>query len=183
MSEARFRSREEYDRWKRTRGADDSSTTPIAKTKTGYIDEHLMAGERVVYRAYRHWAIFLLPGSVCVLLLPSLLKGRPGVEFLTLLLMALIVLPAFVIYRTSEFAVTTRRVLAKHGLISRRSMEILLTKIEGIEINEGLLGRVFGYGTVTVKGTGGGRDLLPRIDRPFEFRKKLQEQIEAMGSP
>jgi len=54
----------------------------------------------------------------------------------------------------------------------------LLNKVEGIQVNQGILGRILGFGSITVSGTGGTKDPFHKIDAPLEFRKKVQEQIE-----
>jgi len=75
--------------------------------------------------------------------------------------------------RTTELAITNRRVIAKVGLISRKTWEINATKVEGVEVDQSIFGRIFGYGTVSVKGTGGGIAPLRNIDDPVEFRKHV----------
>jgi uncharacterized membrane protein YdbT with pleckstrin-like domain len=67
--------------------------------------------------------------------------------------------------------------LYKFGLIRRNSVEVLLTKVEGIQVNQGILGRILGFGSITITGTGGTKDLFDKISAPFEFRKMAQEQI------
>ncbi len=94
-----------------------------------------------------------------------------------LLLSVLTFLGAYATYSTSEFGVTNKRVLIKTGFMGRRSLEILLTKVEGIGVEQGILARVLGYGSITVNGTGGSKEAFHRIYSPFEFRKQVQEQI------
>lgn len=70
---------------------------------------------------------------------------------------------AFVNRKTSEFAVTNKRVVMKFGFIRRSSLEVLLTKIEGVSVDQGILGRILDYGTIVVGGTGGSRTPFPKI--------------------
>ena len=84
---------------------------------------------------------------------------------------------AFIRFKTAEFGITNKRVLVKVGFIRRTSLETLLTKVEGIQINQGIMGRILNYGTIIVKGTGGTSNPFHKIEAPFEFRKKVQEQI------
>jgi len=84
---------------------------------------------------------------------------------------------SFISLKTSEFGITNKRVLIKTGFIRRDSLETLLTKVEGIQVNQGMLGRILNYGTIIVKGTGGTSNPFHKIDAPLEFRKKVQEQI------
>ncbi|MBI5837155.1 MAG: PH domain-containing protein [Candidatus Eisenbacteria bacterium] len=78
---------------------------------------------------------------------------------------------------SSEFAVTNRRVLIKIGLVRRHTLELLLTKVEGIGVDQGFWGRVLGFGTITVTGTGGTRESFRDIARPLEFRKQVQTRV------
>jgi len=143
----------------------------------GYVDENLMPGESVVHRTSLHWIVFVQP---TVIFLIGLAAMRPDLAWLgfTLILVAIIDgLSRLITFRTSEFAVTTKRVLVKEGWLRRRSLETLLTKVEGIGVHQGLLGRVFGYGTIVVTGTGGTKEPFSRIRSPLDFRRRVQEQI------
>src|SRR5262249_4503313 len=75
---------------------------------------------------------------------------------------------------TSEFAVTTTRLIFKVGLIARYTTELLLSKVESIGVNQGLLGRLLGYGDLTVTGTGGAREVFHRVGDPIDFRNHVQ---------
>jgi len=145
----------------------------------GYVDQHLMNGEQVVYRGKLHWAVFLGPLLLTLFALLALSGGResaPGGGFL-LVFAILWGISAFVSRSTSEFAVTTKRILIKTGVIRRHSLETLLTKIEGIQVEQGIFGRMLDYGTIIVKGTGGTSNPFRRIEAPLEFRRKVQEQV------
>jgi uncharacterized membrane protein YdbT with pleckstrin-like domain len=118
-----------------------------------YIETNLIRGEALVYQAKPHWILFVSWRS-----------------FFTLGLLPLID------YWTSEFAVTNKRVIMKMGWISRRVLELNLHKIESVNVDQSLLGRLIGYGTITVIGTGGTRETFDRIAHPLAFRKAFQEQ-------
>jgi uncharacterized membrane protein YdbT with pleckstrin-like domain len=75
-------------------------------------------------------------------------------------------------------AVTNKRVVVKTGVLSRRTYEILLSKIESIHVEEGLLGRMLGYGSVVVRGTGGTPEPFYQIAHPLELRRQVHHQIE-----
>jgi uncharacterized membrane protein YdbT with pleckstrin-like domain len=117
-----------------------------------YVQQNLGAGEQVVYEAKLHWIIFVS------------LKA-----LLTLFIAPLIAMS------TSEFAITNKRVIIKVGLISRRTLEMNLNKIESVNVNQSVLGRLLGYGTIVVVGTGGTKEAFPAIADPLTFRKKFQE--------
>jgi uncharacterized membrane protein YdbT with pleckstrin-like domain len=83
-------------------------------------------------------------------------------------------------YTSSEFAVTNKRVLAKHGFIERESIETLLSKIEAISVDQGIIGRMLDFGSITITGTGGTEESFPRISAPLEFRRQIQSQVVAL---
>ena len=80
-----------------------------------------------------------------------------------------------VAWSSDEFAVTNRRVIAKAGMIGRRTLELNLDKIESVRVDQSILGRILGYGTVEVIGTGGTREAFNFISKPLDCRKAFQE--------
>jgi uncharacterized membrane protein YdbT with pleckstrin-like domain len=145
----------------------------------GYVDSNLLPNEHVTYRARLHRIVYLLP--VCVLLVAvvvAIIGGgwiALGVGFIGLVLLV----PPWIRSISSEFAVTNKRVLVKVGLVRRHSLELLLSKVEGIGVDQGILGRILGYGTITVSGTGGTREAFRTIARPLEFRRQVQASLTA----
>lgn len=144
-----------------------------------YIDDNLMSGEQVVYLAKLHWAIFLWPIIFVVIAFIFFAGGNNSVATGGFFLLVAIIwgIFSFISFKTSEFGITNKRVLIKVGFIRRISLETLLTKVEGIQVNQGILGRILNYGTIIVKGTGGTSNPFRKIYAPLEFRKKVQEQI------
>ncbi len=145
-----------------------------------YIEKNLMNGENILYRARLHWVIFFWP--VIWFIVAIVLFSRSGdvavnVGRLCILIAVVKAISSFISISTSEFAVTNQRVIAKVGFIRRNSLEVLLGKIEAIQVNQDILGRIFGYGSITVSGTGGTRDPFHNISNPLELRRKIQEQI------
>lgn len=143
-----------------------------------YIDENLLPDEHVVYRARLHTIIFaraalvLIAGGV-LLFFPALTQARTVV----LLIGALMLVPPFVAYRTTELGVTTRRVIVKTGFIKRRTIELLLRQVEAISVDQSLFGRLFGYGSITLTGTGGVREVFHQVREPLELRRRIQGQV------
>ncbi len=155
----------------------------------GYIEKNLMAGEKVTYRTNLHWVVFFWSVSFVIIAIVGFVSisaiGVAGVV-IGMFFVFLAVLSgvwSYIEYSTSEFAVTNKRVLVKIGWIRRHSIELYLTKVEGIGVNQSILGRIFGYGTIVVTGTGGTKEPFYKIDAPMEFRKKVQEQIAAVQEP
>ena len=146
-----------------------------------FVRHQLRDGEGVVHETHLHWITFLAPGFFTLVSLwffASYLGELGNATGLPLLVGLVWLLVALIRHRTSEFAVTNRRVLIKTGLISRKSMETNLTKVEGINVDQDIPGRLLGYGTIVVRGTGGGSEPFRTIARPMVFRRVVQEQIE-----
>jgi uncharacterized membrane protein YdbT with pleckstrin-like domain len=147
------------------------------------LDRQLLPGERIVHRARPHWVMFvgsLLLAAAGVALGGSLqyFAGDYWYAGAAVAALALVLAVGHALrYATSDYAVTDKRVLARLGVIERRSMETLLSKIEAIEVEQNLPGRLLGYGTITITGTGGTQETLERIAAPLEFRRRVQGQI------
>ncbi|MEO8201087.1 MAG: PH domain-containing protein [Gemmatimonadota bacterium] len=148
----------------------------------GYVDDHLLNGEIVGYRAHQHWIIFFWPvflllvgGALLILVPDQLIFG-----FIALGLALVWSIFPLIKYSTSEYAVTNKRVIVKLGLVQRDSSETLLSKVEAIAVDQTIPGRMLGFGTITITGTGGTKESFPRISSPMEFRRQVQEQIVAM---
>jgi uncharacterized membrane protein YdbT with pleckstrin-like domain len=88
----------------------------------------------------------------------------------------LLLVPPFVAHRTTEFGVTNKRVIIKTGFIRRHTLELLLRQVEAISVDQSLTGRLLGYGTLTLTGTGGVREVFHRVVNPLEFRRRIQGQ-------
>ena len=87
-------------------------------------------------------------------------------------------LRALIVARTTELAVTSFRVIAKSGLVRRQTVEQLLNRIDSIEVNQSLLGRLLGYGSVTIIGTGVTHTPIALISDPLGFRRAVHTAIE-----
>ena len=117
-----------------------------------YVENHLIRDEQIEYETTYHWVIFIsFRALFSLFILPILDKW------------------------TDEFAITNKRIIVKTGLIQRHTLEMNLSKIESVNVDQSIMGRIFGYGTITIIGTGGTRESFPNIQRPMEFRKMFQE--------
>lgn len=150
-----------------------------------YVDANLMSGETVLHRAKLHWWIFVKPAIVAVLGLIiggiTMGQGGPwvGVGLLVIILCCVPLILAVLTYLTTEFAVTSRRVVAKRGLFIRRTLELNHNRVEGLNVKQGMLGRLVNAGSLTVSGTGGTRQAIPSISGPMDFRRNALEIIDA----
>jgi membrane protein YdbS with pleckstrin-like domain len=146
-----------------------------------------MSGEEVVKEARLNRIVYL-PAAVLlalsIVLFAEVYRGGTEtriampVPLAFLCIAALAAVPAFIRRNSSEFAVTNKRVVVKVGFLRRHSTEILLRQVEGITVDQGILGRIFGYGTIVVEGTGSDRTPYSGIADPMKFRLAVQEQIE-----
>jgi uncharacterized membrane protein YdbT with pleckstrin-like domain len=148
----------------------------------GYAEKNLIAGETVVFKTRLH-EITLLPAVVFGLfpLIGAIALGVSGYGgwAVFLVLVALVFGSSPILnYVFSDFAVTNKRILLKHGFFRTRSFELILQKVESIGVDQGIGGRIFGYGGIVVIGTGGSREIFNDISEPIAFRRAVQEQIE-----
>ena len=154
----------------------------------GYIEKNLMADEKVVYRTHLHPVVYIGAVLLGVVALPAAIVVPVAETMSRLKIAGLILLVAGgwfswikVIVITSEFAVTTKRVLIKTGFIARDAWEMHLLRIEGVQIEQGFLGRMLNFGTVTIRGVGGSSDPFTNISNPLEFRRAVTGQMDNMG--
>ncbi len=149
----------------------------------GYVERHLLPNERVLYKTRLHWILFGKPviGDARVLrprrgagrgdadrvgLVPEPPRARRGLAWSGIRAIELM---------TSEFAVTTTRLIFKVGIVARYTTELLLGKVESIGVQQKLLGRLLNYGDLVVTGTGGAREVFPRVHDPIGFRNHVQQ--------
>jgi uncharacterized membrane protein YdbT with pleckstrin-like domain len=89
-----------------------------------------------------------------------------------------LVLIIFGEYFSTEFGVTNKRIIVKVGMIGRTARELFLNRIESIQLQQTILGRILGYGAVIPAGTGGDKARLHSyIDNPMKLKKIIDEQI------
>jgi LPXTG-motif cell wall-anchored protein len=159
---------------------------------TSYVESVLAAGENIVYRAkISRWKFLLyyLVGILALAAGPAALivtgdRSQTGfiLAGITMLAGLLILLSAVIRRNTTELVLTNRRIITKRGLISRDTVEMNLSKVESLHVNQSLMGRILNYGDVSVVGTGASLEPLRGIGRPLELRKKLGE-IAEVGVP
>lgn len=126
-----------------------------------YIEESLSNGENINKIFEHHWIV----------------KFMIFLNFLFGVLTILWLIPAIVIWlkwKYTENGVTNKRVIHKHGIISRVTDEIRLSAIESIQIHQSLWGRLFGYGDVVVAGRGHGEVVIRWVADPLEAKKLIE---------
>ena len=128
----------------------------------GYIDESLIEGERVLHRARVSW------------------WSQSGLLFLGILTIVLVVgvfllVWAWIRVRSTEIAITNRRVIVKYGFVKRDTVEINLEKVEALKVEQSAMGRMLNYGTVFISGAGTSVAPIKDVADPLVFRRKFME--------
>jgi len=150
-----------------------------------YLDKILQPDERIVAIGKKHWIIYL-PG-IAVLILALLIEALtlvvPNLAYAIEIVAAIVgVLALILLLRewfsqwTTEIVVTNRRVVYKRGFISRFTREMNMEKIESVAVDQTLIGRLFGYGTIDIRGTGAGFEQLRGIAEPIALRNAINVQ-------
>jgi hypothetical protein len=146
-----------------------------------YTTATLQANERPLHHTTIHW--MALMGSIfgaafaLIVIVPIAMFASWKAYYWAWLLLFIplgILLAAAVGVRTSELVITDRRVLIKVGFIRRHTFEMFISKIESVAVYQGMMGRIFNYGTVEIRGTGGSAESFATIASPLQFRDAIQ---------
>ncbi|MEM6538728.1 MAG: PH domain-containing protein [Pseudomonadota bacterium] len=155
-----------------------------------YVESTLASGEKILLRANFNWTYsfgptlwFAIGLSPAVML--AVIQFGGGITFEALavgwyaaagaaLLGTLILINHVILLWTTEIIVTTYRFVYKQGLIARKAQEVSLNKIEEINLSQSIFGRIFGYGQLTLRGTGVGVIELPNLDSPIKVRRTIE---------
>jgi uncharacterized membrane protein YdbT with pleckstrin-like domain len=146
-----------------------------------YIHEVLQPGEKIVFSCTLSWAVFCPSIGLWFVALVLLVVGS-GLQPRELWLSAALVVALWAAYSsleawfrrwTTEIDVTDRRVVYKRGFIRRHTVEMNMDKIESVDVDQSVLGRLFDYGDIVIRGTGVGIEPLRGIDSPLAFRNAV----------
>lgn len=153
-----------------TIGAD--ATQISGKLMTSYVEGALVKDEKIVHLGHISlWSLWHLI-TIGLVLLPAFGLGL------------IFWIMAYVRYKTTELAITTKRVIVKHGFIRRRTVEININKVESIQVDQEILGRMFNFGTLVIAGAGNPQAPIAGISAPMEFRKAfIEAQDQARSEP
>ena len=147
-----------------------------------YLEKNLLPGETVDYRAHLHPIIFLHPAFFGLIGLSFVVFSFVNKELsyfwmlgaVFLLYAAGVGIDRAIHFASSEFGITNKRVVIKVGFINRKTLEMVLTKVETIRVDQSILGRMLNYGTIVVTGTGGTNEPFTSLANPMEFRRQVQ---------
>lgn len=133
-----------------------------------YVDSVLISGETVMHRGH----VSLWPHAWKILL---------GIVLLPAFGLGLVFLAwVWIVYKTTEIAITNKRIIAKFGFVSRSTIEINLPKVESVQVDQGVFGRMLDYGTIIVAGAGTPNLAIPGAAEPLEFRKHFMEATDRL---
>jgi uncharacterized membrane protein YdbT with pleckstrin-like domain len=148
-----------------------------------YLRNYVGANEPLLLTTELHWILFLYPFLYSIMLVlfvnfrsihfPPIIHIGGGV------IVAVAWILAMARYLFTEFALSKQRVLMKQGLIRVQTAELLMARIESVEMQQSILGRILGYGTLLIHGTGGNQLVFRQIADPVGFRQKVLVQAEA----
>ncbi len=165
-----------------------------------YVQDNLNSGEHILYSTHLHWivlyrsifvdTIFSVAGLALIVWAiggKHAERGEAqavGIAGFTLIVIGSIILAAAVMRRNAtEMAVTNKRIIIKVGFLTKRTVELFLSKVESVGVEQTIFGRMLGFGSITVRGTGGTNEPFNHVANPLEFRRQVQHQIEAHLSP
>lgn len=170
-----------------------------------YVEQSLGPNEELVHVGRFHWmytvsafgailwgavgSIMIIAGAIFIYnrmgwfppqmgILDSIRALHPGVRIFALLIFVLGLFSfaqMMVVKATTEIAITSRRLIYKRGLIARHVGEMSVDRIEGVNVLQSILGRIFDYGRLAVRGMGVGEVVLPPIENPLEFRQSIEK--------
>jgi uncharacterized membrane protein YdbT with pleckstrin-like domain len=147
-----------------------------------YVQKVLQPDETLRFQTNLHWVVYLYAVVALVIALALLLWFYldPNMNILLLygavlfgIVAVVLATPTWLKRFGTEIAVTNRRIIYKKGLIQRHTTEVNMDKVESVDVNQSIFGRLFGYGSITVRGTGEGIATLHNIAHPLEFRNKV----------
>lgn len=144
-----------------------------------YVNKHLMSSETIIYQTKLNWTEY--NKGVIIILIGLIFSSSNGTSGYPFVMLGLIVLGmTYLRINSSEFVVTDKRVLIKVGILKTKSLETMLNKVEGIHVEQGIIGKLVDSGSIIIKGTGGTNNPFSNIDKPFEFRNAVNEQISKL---
>lgn len=137
-----------------------------------YTQDSLVGDESIVCETTRHWINFFNYPLLFVLVIVSLITFN---FYLISIVLGVNFLHLYIIISTDECVVTSKRVIFKSGILFTNTIEMNLTKIESLSIQQSLLGKLLDYGTIQIRGTGGTIETFLNVNKPLEIRKKIQQ--------
>ena len=148
---------------------------------SSYVDKVLQPSEIVLATGHMHWIVYvrgvalIALGTICLL---APMTGSAAIPLrivggIVLLIGLVAFLRSWIRKVTTEVAVTNKRVIKKTGLVQRLTAEMNMDKVESVDVDQSILGRLLDYGTIVIRGTGSGLEGLRYIAKPLELRSAI----------
>jgi uncharacterized membrane protein YdbT with pleckstrin-like domain len=155
-----------------------------------YVEKLVGPDEQIIFETHLHWIVYLVPLTMIAVGVAAFIvavgdRGESNGAVLLVLLLPVGILalfPAWIRRATTEIAVTTRRIVYKRGWISRNTIEINFNRIESLDIKQSVLGRIFDFGTVIIRGTGIGVQPMHNVAAPLQLRNAAFGQHDDLYS-
>lgn len=141
-----------------------------------YVEKSLSENEELKYRFGFHWVININIYGFHLIMLLLVATFWMSLDLLTVLFL----IPSVIYHlsiKNTEHAATSKRVIYKTGIIARKTEEQMLPKVETVEVTQGILGRILGYGDIKITGTGLSFVLFKGIDDPIDVKKKIESLL------
>lgn len=119
-----------------------------------YVENNIFNGEEVIFETNYHWVHFFSLSSFFTLGIYPIIQNN-----------------------FDEYVITNRRIIVKKGLFSINTLEMSLNRIETVNVQQSILGRIFGYGNITIIGTGGTKETFKKLQNPLDFRRHFMTQV------
>ncbi|HXG11584.1 MAG TPA: PH domain-containing protein [Gemmataceae bacterium] len=158
----------------------------MASEAVPFIEQNLMPGEWLIASARIHSATVTVPAVLLalpgILLVVGLVLGQNGLPRIILgcalaVFLGLVVLDHMIQRATTEFGLTDKRIVIKSGWVTTQVREMPLGQVEAIRLEQEIFGKLFGFGSLVTIGSGGTRRTCANIADPFDFYKRVQEQV------
>jgi uncharacterized membrane protein YdbT with pleckstrin-like domain len=167
-----------------------------------YIDNNLLPDEHIIFRTKKHFIIFLVPFIFMLLAiffstdnaltvamnntfstithnipLLNMIPRIPALIFTVAMLFS--ALQQWIMYMTSDYVVTNKRVIMREGLLVRRTSDLRLSTISSVNTDQGVLGQMLNFGNISINGFGGQKDDFIQIAAPIAFQKSVHVQLDS----
>jgi len=145
-----------------------------------YVEKNLLPDEHIMQSVKIHWAIFLRPLIFFIIGVMLMFTSYDAFGIFFLFVSSPFLIKAYIVKISTEFAITNKRIISKQGLVSRKTTELNLSKVESLNVDQDIDGRLLNYGTLTFNGTGGVKTFFKFIAKPLEARRAVNTQIESL---
>ncbi|HIJ37830.1 MAG TPA: PH domain-containing protein [Rhodospirillaceae bacterium] len=143
---------------------------------SSYIQSQLNKDESVIYSAKLHWWIYARAALLTLVGIITFMS-ETHIGYLLIITGILAFILSFLQVITTELAITNKRVIAKFGIIRRSTYEQQISKIDGCHLEQSIFGRILGFASIGIRGSGGVSTPIPYIAAPDLFKRRLAEQV------